>query len=111
MERSLGISGSGGRIWFASVDRVSGRDVIGFPSFKKNVVILLKTQNPSKVRGIRFEQWMHNRKFGMAIAVVPERWGIDLFGVGDVVPAVSDTLGVLPRRLNGSEDVTSQEEE
>ena len=47
----------------------------------------------------------------MAIAVVPERWGIDLFGVGEVVPVVSDTLGALPRRLNESQDVTSQEEE
>ena len=95
----------------ASVDVMSLIEPCGFASFKKNVIILLRTQNPSKVRGIRFEQWMHNRKFGMAIAVVPERWGIDLFSVGEVVPAVSDTLGALPRRLNGSEDVTSEEEE
>ena len=53
----------------------------------------------------------HDRQFGSVSAVVPERRGLDLFGVGAVVPVVSDALGILPRRLNGSADVTSQEEE
>ena len=54
---------------------------------------------------------MHNGKFGSCIAVVPERRGLDLFGAGEVVPVVSDTIGVSSRRLNRSAGVSLQLEE